>query len=173
VPSQNALPFHAHEHLQLHFPRSWRRIQSHQTHAVQAITITMLYCARQLCTTGAKDARVLVVMPTNVLANWMAEAARWLKHFSSCRTVIQGDHCIRLVCALSLFRASFFEHHRSSPSFIVCQDTLGPLNSPALEIFFGCASPCLIDLFTPKMGCRCLNIYRSYGISVCRLRNGR
>jgi hypothetical protein len=30
-------------------------------------------------------------------------------------------------------------------------DTLGPLNIRALEIFLGYASPCLMDLFAPKV----------------------
>jgi hypothetical protein len=39
--------------------------------------------------------------------------------------------------------------------------SLGPLIR-ALEIFLGHASPCLMDLFTPNICGRCLNIYRSY-----------
>jgi hypothetical protein len=41
--------------------------------------------------------------------------------------------------------------------------TLRPLDICALERFLGYVSPCLMDLFTPKIRCRCLNNYRSYG----------
>jgi hypothetical protein len=43
--------------------------------------------------------------------------------------------------------------------------TLGPLNIRVLEIFHGYASPCLMDLFTPKSDADVCNNYRSYGIS--------
>jgi hypothetical protein len=42
--------------------------------------------------------------------------------------------------------------------------TLGPLNIRALEILLGYVGPCLMGQFTPKIRCRCLNLYRSYGI---------
>jgi hypothetical protein len=41
--------------------------------------------------------------------------------------------------------------------------TLGPSNIRALEIFLGYASPCLMDLFTPKILSRCLNSFWSCG----------
>jgi hypothetical protein len=44
--------------------------------------------------------------------------------------------------------------------------TLGPQIIQALELFQGYVSPCLMDLFTPKNWCKCLNIYRSYGSTV-------
>jgi hypothetical protein len=57
---------------------------------------------------------------------------------------------------------------RAAPRLMISHimRTLGPLNIRALEIFLGYASPCLTDLFTPKIGRRCLNTCCSYGIQV-------
>jgi hypothetical protein len=43
-----------------------------------------------------------------------------------------------------------------------CQHSLGSLNIHALDIFLEHVSPRLMDLFTPKLWCRRLNIYWSY-----------
>jgi hypothetical protein len=51
----------------------------------------------------------------------------------------------------------------------VLSGTVGPLNIRALDIFLGYASPCLMDLFPPKIGCRCSNIYRSYGTRAAKI----
>jgi hypothetical protein len=42
-------------------------------------------------------------------------------------------------------------------------NTLGPLNIRAVEIFLGYARASLMDMLTPKISCKCLNIYQSYG----------
>jgi hypothetical protein len=34
---------------------------------------------------------------------------------------------------------------------VLGSSTLGPLNIHSLEVFLGCASPCLMDLFTPRI----------------------
>jgi SNF2 family DNA or RNA helicase len=74
---------------------------------VQAITIILLYLGRQL--RESKTARVVVVMPANVLANWMAEAARWLRHFSCCN-IIEDEVGIRMVLALLTLTLSCAVH---------------------------------------------------------------
>jgi hypothetical protein len=48
-------------------------------------------------------------------------------------------------------RRSWLEPPRLSSSASVKTSTLGPLNIRALELFLGCASPCLMDLLAPKI----------------------
>lgn len=59
--------------------------------------LIMLFLERRLC--AGEDARVVIVVPTNVVANWMSELEVWLKHFTAGEVEKRGgDLCIVRPC---------------------------------------------------------------------------
>lgn len=58
----------------------------------------MLYLERRLW--AGEDARAVIVVPMNVVTNWIAELQSWLQHYASetVRRVKDNLHIVRSLC---------------------------------------------------------------------------
>jgi SNF2 family DNA or RNA helicase len=65
---------------------------------VQAIILILLFFAVRAQAGTKEAARVVIVVPANVLQNWMSELEKWLGLFTSSHTLRPSEEVVYMVC---------------------------------------------------------------------------